>query len=217
MQYPLFNDPESYLKTRRGSGSLTIFKEMGEQRALDRILSNLHDIRVVCDAPCGAGTLFPYWYRKGFKIIGVDLSVSMVNLASKFFEGPDPDGYVIHGDIVTLPEVLRETPELVASVRFIYYFEKNRRIDFLRGFARTSNRYVLVQYKTWQTLRAGMNSVWKNGLLKRPLSKSFLSFRQIEEELRMAGLMNIRLVPISQFSDRVFAIGEKRLSRTYFS
>ena len=39
MQYLLFNDPESYLKTRRGSDGFGLFKEMGEQWVLHRIVA----------------------------------------------------------------------------------------------------------------------------------------------------------------------------------
>ncbi len=210
MQYPLFNDPESYLKTRRGVFWASHLRKLMEENALDRIMAGLHDVRLVCDAPCGPGTLFPYWNRKGFKIIGVDLSIPMVNRASEYFKRQASGGYVLHGDIVSLPELLRETPDLMVSVRFIYYFNKDQRVNLLRQFVRVSNRYVLVQYKTGETLRARMNSIWRNGVLERPISKQFLSFRQIESELSEAGLTSVRLVPISQFSDRVFVIAERR-------
>jgi predicted TPR repeat methyltransferase len=209
MEYPIFKDPAGYLKTRRGSWVLSFIKQRGEQQALDRCLASLPDIRLVCDVPCGFGHLFPYWHRKKFRIIGMDLSEPMVISAKEVLRKHKISGDVLYGDIFSLLEHLQERPDLIACVRFIYYFERSQRGKLLQTLAAASNRYVLVQYKSTDTLRGKMvmDRKRKQGM---PISKQFCSLSEIEEEFEEAGLTAIRMVPISQFSDRVFIIANKR-------
>ena len=208
MNYPLFTAPEIYLKTRQGTVGFTYFKQIGERWALDRCVAMLSAVKSVCDAPCGYGTLFSYWSKKGFQVVGVDLSKPMVTEARDELSRVSLSGNVLYGDIFSLSGLLKERVDLVACVRFIYYFEKTRRVKLLKELAAASNHYVLVQYKTTGTYRGKVRSSEADRKGERQ-SKYFCSFEQIREELREAGLSNIRIVPISQFSDRVFVIGEK--------
>jgi hypothetical protein len=111
--------------------------------------------------------------------------------------------------VFLLPEHLRKRPDLVACVRFIYYFERSKRVKLLQTLASASNRYVLVQSKSIDTIRGKkvMDRKTKQGL---PMSKQFCSLSDIEEEFEEAGLAVIRAVPISPLSDRVFFIAKKR-------
>lgn len=210
MDYPVFEHPDSYLKTRRGSWVYRFFKERGEQRALDQCLSSLTDVRLVCDAPCGFGHLFPYWHRKKFRFIGLDLSMPMVTLARERLREQKINGEVRYGDIFSLSEHLKERPDLIACVRFIYYFERSQRVKLLQALAAASNRYVLVQYRTKETFR-GRWTLYRRKRQGVPIVKQFSLLSEIEEELREAGLAMIRAVPISQFSDRIFVIANKQV------
>ena len=188
---------------------LSLFKQRGEQRALDRCLASLPDISLVCDVPCGFGHLFPYWHRKKFRIIGMDLSEPMVISAREELRKHKISGHVLYGDIFLLLEHLQERPDLVACVRFIYYFERSQRVKLLQTLALASNRYVLVQYRSMDTPRGKkvMDSKKKQGI---PILRHFCSLSEIEEEFEEAGLAVIRTVPISRLSDRVFVIANKR-------
>ncbi len=124
MNYPLFNDPTDYTKVRRGSGATGFFKRRAEWQSLDACIAGLPDVRSVCDAPCGPGTLFGYWDRRGFRIVGVDLSAPMVLCASREIGRlADHSHAVRRGDVFSLPLLLAEEPDLVACVRFIYSFD----------------------------------------------------------------------------------------------
>ena len=102
MEYPVFEYPDSYVKTGRGSWMYSFFKERGEQRAINQCLASLTDVRRVCDAPCGYGHLFPYWHRKKFRLIGLDLSIPMVTLAREKLRKHRINGEIRHGDIFSL-------------------------------------------------------------------------------------------------------------------
>ena len=205
---PIFEDPEAYLRLRAGRFLSGFLKRKAEERALDVCLRGLDAVRTVCDAPCGPARLFPYWRGRGFRVFGVDLSTPMVEAAAREHRRLDLKGSVRRGDAFLLSDVMRETPDLVASVRFAYYFERIRRAGLLRSLAAVSRRYVLVQYKTTETLKGQIMEMRTRMKPRRPI-KYFCSFQQTAEEVREAGLTCLRIVPIREFSDRVFVLAEK--------
>ncbi len=81
MDYPLFKNPKEYLAFRKGGIFAAPVKQWAERHTLDRCLKGIKDIHTVCDCPCGPGRLFPYWQKKGFNLIGADLSDEMVAAA----------------------------------------------------------------------------------------------------------------------------------------
>ncbi len=97
-------------------------------------------------------TLFPYWHKKGYKVIGADLSNPMVESARKMFKSLSLDGRVMKCNAFTLSDSLKEgEANLIASIRFFYYFEKSKRIELLKIMGEVSRKYLLVQYKTTET------------------------------------------------------------------
>lgn len=104
-------------------------------------------------APCGPGRLFPYWKKRGVGTLGVDLSDEMVEAARLRKIDLDIPGEVIKADAFCLHDVLSEKPDLVASIRFFYYFDRPQRIQLLRSLASTARKYLLLQYKTMSTLK----------------------------------------------------------------
>jgi hypothetical protein len=212
-RYPLFENPREYLKVRRGKYLYGIFKRWSERRAINKSLNGLSDIEFVCDAPCGPGRLFPYWGKRGYRVIGVDLSDPMVAAARESCKNFNPRNEVIKGDAFSLKDLLaREKADLVASVRFLYYFKKEKRIELLRAMAAASRKYLLVQYKTAET-RRGKRRLRKIAKGESSPYKQFCYKEEIREELEAAGLECIRIVPISQASDRVFVAARKRLQQ----
>jgi cyclopropane fatty-acyl-phospholipid synthase-like methyltransferase len=208
LKYPLFDNPTAYLKFRRGTSVMGLLKRRGEQRALDRCLEGLDDVRTICDAPSGPGYLFHYWHKKGFHVTGVDLSEPTVAAAREEHRRHNLSGSILYGDVFRLKEFLKDPPDLVASIRFMYYLDREERMEFLRVVSAASRRYALIQYKTMETLRSRITLRRRRKRGKQP-AKYFCSFRQIADEVEEAGMRCVRIVPISQFSDRVFVVAEK--------
>jgi len=97
----------------------------------------------------------------------------------------------------------------VTSVRFCYYFDRSGRIALLRSLAAASRRYVLVQYKTAETLR-GQKTFSRTQGKKIPYQpKQFCTYEEMRREIEEAGLKCMRIKLISQASDRVFILAEK--------
>ena len=108
-----------------------------------------------------------------------------------------------------MKDFLNDIPDLVISVRFVYYLNREERIEFIKALLATSRRYVLIQYKTTETYKGWIN-VRRHKTKDRLYPKQFCLYSQIIEELSEAGANILQVVPISQFSDRVFISAEKR-------
>ncbi len=213
VKYPKFKEPEKYMQCRVRRTPLGLAKTHTEQRALDRVLKGTTGVRTICDVPSGPGRLFPYWRRQDYRVHGVDVSEPMVAAARKMHEREGLEGSVGHGDAFNLAATLPETPDLVASIRFIYYFDPEKRVELLRSLAAASRRYVLTQYKTTETLRGQVTLVQRleagDRVRKRHLRQEACSHEQILEEVTRAGLVPLAIEPVGEFSDRVFVLAEK--------
>jgi SAM-dependent methyltransferase len=203
--YPVFLDPERYMKCRVSYGPLGRLKMWSEHRALDRCLAATTGVNTVFDVPCGPGRLFPYWMRRGLGVTAMDMSEPMIEVAAALHHKLGLEGSVSVGDAFQL-EGDAAKADLVASVRFVYYFEPEKRIALFRSLAAASRRYVLIQYKTSATWKGHRNDARSRSKRR---SKHFSTRQQILDEVRAAGLIPLRVEPIGEFSDRAFVIAEK--------
>ena len=212
-KYPVFRNPEAYMAMRQRPTLTGRLKMYFERRALARCIEDLPGVRSVCDVPAGPGRLFSAWKEHRYRVYGVDYSEEMFEMASRVHKELGLKGEVFQGDAFHLNEVLPETPDLIASVRFIYYFDSAKRVELLKSLAGASRRYVLVQYKTKESLKGHMKRERdrERGKSARPrhLAKAGCSHRQILSELTAAGLTPLRIEPIGEFSDRTFVLAEK--------
>jgi len=212
-KFPVFRDPDAYMKMRHRPTLSGRAKVFFEKRALDHCLAGLSDIRTVCDVPSGPGRLFWYWQERGLRILGYDYSEQMVEASAAALVALNADGKAGHANAFELTKALDEVPDLVASVRFIYYFDEEKRVELLRALAAASRRYVLVQYKTTETLKGHINRHRDMEAGKKPrpehLAKVGCSHYQMTREFARAGLLPLRVEPIGEFSDRMFVLAEK--------
>lgn len=204
-EYPLFEEPDRYLACREGRGLSGWLKRWSEGRALDRCLGETEGVRSVCDVPCGPGRLFPYWKKRDLRVVGVDLSEPMVRAARDRHTLLGLDGAVRRADAFSVGEVLSEPPDLVACVRFLYYFQPGERLRLLRGLAKVTRRYLLLQYKTLETSRGRRHGIHEQ---RRGGERHFHTNLDILEELDRAGLRCLRLQTVSAASDRAFVLAE---------
>jgi hypothetical protein len=145
-------------------------------------------------------------------VIGVDLSDSMFRAATDCHQVLRLRGSVLLGDAFQLPLCLagRNAPDLVASVRFIYYFDRLQRIHLLQAMAQASARYVLVQYKTIHTPKGQRNAADAPTKRAAGFVKQFCTDEEIREEIQSAGLECLKIRPIGVYSDRVFVLAAMR-------
>lgn len=206
MNYPIFNNPKAYLNRRGGKPGVRWLKRWFEFRAIRRALAQADGIETVCDVPCGPGRLFPLWSDLGFEICGVDLSDDFLSAASDARSSLGLPGKIVKGDAFELSANIAPV-DMVASVRFLYYFDRDQRLALLRELADASLRYVLTQYKTSETRKGRRNST-KPGRSQGVYGKRFCTYQEIEDEISEAGLVLRGIFPIAQSSDRVFVMTE---------
>lgn len=204
---PIFTDPREYLRFRH-KGLFGYLKHWFEWRALDRCLSGRRDLDSICDCPCGPGRLFHYWKRRFRHVDAVDLSDSMVDAASELHGRLGLSGSVQKADAFALRGALETPSDLVASIRFFYYFERPQRVDLLRSLSMASRKYVLVMYKTTATWRGRRNHA-RTQSSNHALPKKFCSYDEILSEVVEAGLQCLRIQPIGETADRVYVLACK--------
>lgn len=204
--YPVFDDPDGYLRLRAGRPGLRDAKRYFERRAIRRCLADAGRPGVICDAPCGPGRLFDLWRDGGATVLAADLSKDMVAAAMTALRRLGLAGQVRRGDAFNLAGLFGEcSADVVACVRFCYYFDADRRVRLLRALARAARGHVLVQYKTRQTPRGLWN--WLRGRLRRGRTrKHHCTAAEIRDDARRAGLQLRRIQPIGPASDRVFVL-----------
>jgi len=116
-------------------------------------------------------------------------------------------GEVRKGDVFHLAEALGEPADIVACVRFCYYFDRAGRVQVLRALAAASRRYVLVQYKTLETSKGRSNAARAARQSRTP--KYWCTDGEIRAELAEAGLKCLCIRPIGWASDFTFVLAKK--------
>lgn len=218
-KYPLFRAPEKYMATRARGGLRGWLKARREHRALARCLKGLPGLRTVCDVPSGPGRLFALWRSHGLAVIGLDLAPEMTGSASRMHRALGLGGRVGAGDAFHLSAALPEGADLIACVRFMYYFDQRERIALWRSLAAASHRHVVVQLRTSETLRGQLVAARTEANLRRRrarhLTRRLCSHADIAHEVAAAGLRLVRIVPMGELSDRVFVLAEKPAKPTW--
>jgi SAM-dependent methyltransferase len=214
--YSLFRDPEGYLKCREPRGWRGRLKRRSEARALDRCLRNVSHSRTVLDVPAGPGRLFAYWKSRGWHVTAIDMSEEMVAKASEVHGQLGLQGQVTVGDAFDPGSRPPEKADLVASVRFAYYFDRPMRVALWRALAEASNRYVMIHFKVNETLRGKVDALRASpAKLKTKSRRSrrsprwVISYDDISAEVTEAGLRLVRIVSASEFSYSAFALAER--------
>jgi SAM-dependent methyltransferase len=199
-----FDDVARYLR-RRERGFTRPWRRWGERRALRKILASCGPVRTVLDCPCGPGRLFEVWSGFALAVVGFDRSPAMLETARIRLRDSGIPGRVVQGRVEDLGRLVARKADLVASIRFAYYFDARSRPELLRILARASRRYVLVQYKTTESWRGRRNL--RRGRNQR---KHVTSLAEIRAEFEAAGLELLRFETHGPLSDRALALGELR-------
>src|SRR5713226_462545 len=81
-EYQDLETAERYDQKRFNSISGKLF-QWSEKRVLQRIVSKMPPGSLVLDAPCGTGRLLPLYLAEGLRILGVDISGEMIQVARR--------------------------------------------------------------------------------------------------------------------------------------
>lgn len=210
-RYPVFSKPEQYASKREGASLRARIQQRLERRALRRVLHGLVGVQWICDVPCGTGRLFSVWQGKGWSVRGVEYSEPMADVAREYLTTLGKGGEVLQGDAFdATPQ--HDPCDLVASMRFAYYFDDAERVELVRSLAARTKRYLLIQHRRTDTLAAR----WRAWRARRRAGrrstkpKPGCTLAEARRELEENGYRVLRVVSHGRLSDRVLVLAEKR-------
>lgn len=158
-----------------------------ERAAVQRALDATGKARAILDVASGNGRWAESLTRSnGAALVHFDLSAESLSAARGAHQKPN-HGFV-RGDAGALP-FRPQVFDLVVCLEFLPYISRSGgRVRALKEMRRVSRRWVVVQYShrqglrfAWQRLRARLG-------MEAKFPRSHLSYDQIDDELRLAGL-----------------------------
>lgn len=216
-KYPVFSKPERYLRTREPGGWRTTIKRNFEKKAIHRLLDGIDLSSGILDVPSGPGRMFWIWAGFDAPIYAIDFSEDFVGHATQMLARHRGDSWAARGDAFSVSSHAGlqavGPPSLVASVRFIYYFKRSRRLQLLSELRQVGAPYILVQYLVKDSLQ-GRRARFVQWLTRtrnarrrgHHLKKKGVSSAEMFAELREAGLDPIASAPSGPLSKRVYIL-----------
>jgi 2-polyprenyl-3-methyl-5-hydroxy-6-metoxy-1,4-benzoquinol methylase len=170
------------------------------KRALGRALEGVAPPGVILDLPCGTGILAELLRSRGFRVIGADISPTMLAVAQ---QRDDFDG-VVRADLEQ-PPWRPGTFDAVVCSRFLMHLSPAGRPPILRTLAALSRGPLVATvchpYTMKQLLRRGRRAV---GL--RAKESQRLTHQRLAAEVRDAGCVLERVVPVCPVLSEVWVV-----------
>lgn len=169
-------------------------------RTICDALATLEDVRSVLDLPCGTGRFTGSLARRGFQVVGSDISLEMMRRAVDSVDGSEGVGGFVQADAERLP-FSDDSLDCIVSIRFMFHVPPPTRVSILREMARVAP-WLVVDYRHRYSYRyAKWRMLSALRLTRRSLER--VSRAGLEQEFRDAGLSVRRVLPVTRvFSDK---------------
>jgi SAM-dependent methyltransferase len=192
-------DAERYERRRYGSWGRRLNLRLLE-RALARALADVPANGLVLDAPCGTGIMAGFLGRRGFRVLGADISRAMLEVAHKRTRAI---GHV-RADIEA-PPFRAGTIDAVLSSRFMMHLPPDARPRVMRTMAGMTRGPLVATFCHPYTLK----SFWR--AVRRAFGASAkksprVTRRQLADEVAAAGLHLERIVPVMPLFSEVWVV-----------
>jgi SAM-dependent methyltransferase len=200
-------DAERYERRRYGSPGRRFNLRLLE-RALGRALADVPAGGVVLDAPCGTGILSGFLRRRGFRVIGADISPAMLAVARR---RGDTLGHV-RADLERPPCKPRSVDAVVSS-RFMMHLPSATRTRVLRALAELARGPVVATIchpYTYKSFQRAVRRALGSDVKRSPR----LSRRELAAEAATAGLELERVIPVLPFLSEVWVVVLRTLPRS---
>lgn len=154
---------EDYDRTRFSSLAGKTFDAL-EKRALRKILTGLPTGATIIDAPCGTGRLAETLLELGYRVIGIDISAPMLDVASRKLKRFG-DRFQAH--VMDIKDIRPEdfNADAVLCARVLMHFPLAEQIDFLKKVASLTEGPVIFNqsvFTPWHRLRRTLKRVLRN-------------------------------------------------------
>lgn len=176
-------------------------------RTILRALDRTDGVSSILDLPCGTGRFTGHLADVGYEVVGSDISLDMMQVArTTIGRLPGLHGY-LQADAERLP-MREDSVDCVMSIRFLFHVDSATRVRMLREFGRVSRRWLILDYRHKYSFRYATWTIRRLlGLTRERLDR--VSRRQMEQEMRDAGLRILNVFPVTRvFSDKWIVVGE---------
>ena len=150
---------EDYDRKRFSSVPGKVFNNLEKSR-ISRIFSTLPENSLILDAPCGTGRFSEVLLELGHRVIGLDISPAMVEVASRKLSGFGARFEARVQDVRTLKPG-EDAFDAALCARVLMHFPLNEQIDFLTNIASVTREMVV--------FNQSLNSSY--GVLRRKIKK----------------------------------------------
>lgn len=176
-----------------------------EKTAIEKALSKISGIQTVLDIPCGTGRITEFLLSKGFKLTGLDISGSMIDVAKERLKQFSNLEKLAVGDAENI--LFGDSSyDLVTSIRFFGHIPHDTKLIVLREFMRISKKYIIVGYAMKNTIRGYERKLLKGTRMWFPVTK-----REIFKEANHTGLIVEGIFPIFfNFSETYIVLFSKK-------
>ncbi len=207
----VYQDPLTaleYDKQRFSSfkGRLVNWREMSLVYKAIRLAGIMPPARIL-DIPCGTGRLSLFLAEKGYRVIGVDISPTMIEQGKKKLEDSPIKQQVKFevgdGESLSFKDSFFDVG---VSLRLFGHLPTENRRNVLKELSRVS-RSVVVAYYYKNSIQVLLR---KRMRVKKDIYWNPVNFRQIDEELKATGLervANFSLLPL--VSETIVILAEK--------
>lgn len=164
---------------------------------------------VILDVPCGTGRLSIYLAQKGFKVRGTDLSPEMIALTrEKLKDQKLTEKIMVEVEDAESLSYPSNSFDAAVCLRLFGHTPPQVRKKILRELNRIIKRYLVLMYSHKNCLQGFLR---KKSRSKKRIEWHPVTYKQIEEELDIAGLEKVKcffLLP--GISETVMVLAKKR-------
>jgi 2-polyprenyl-3-methyl-5-hydroxy-6-metoxy-1,4-benzoquinol methylase len=187
---------EEYDRTRFSSLAGRTFDRL-EKRTLLRSLAHLPIGATIIDAPCGTGRLAEALLEAGYRVVGIDISEAMLDVAKRKLER---FGDNFQSCVRDIREIGTDEfkADVVLCARVLMHFPLDEQIDFLSHAAALSKELVIFNQSISNPYHRFRRKI--KGLLRNQVPASYpLTKKEIATLVDGAGLQKLSEIGVQPF------------------
>lgn len=181
-----------------------------ERRELRRAFRDIDRAATVLDLPCGTGRLAETLLGEGFRVVGIDISQAMLEVARRKLARFGERFATRVGDVHELARHEQGTYDVALCARVLMHFPLAGQIDFLRSVAVLARRTVVFSQSLstpYQRARRGI----KRGMGLSAPAMHPITEPELASLLKGAGLREVRRHRLARLvSEAILVVAEHR-------
>jgi SAM-dependent methyltransferase len=200
---------ERYDKERFSSLPGRVFNALEKFHIL-RALGRTPVDTVVLDLPCGTGRFAEVLLEAGYRVVGVDISPAMLDVARRKLERFGDRFRTQVADVKELAEQEQNQYDVALCARVLMHFSLPEQISFLKSVTALTRRTVIFTQSfdtPYQRFRRGIKRALGDQSIpaRHPISEP-----ELQELLAGAGLKEVRRIrPMPLLTEAIYVIAER--------